>query len=232
VITFPRTLPRVGAQGQSFELERVDFLSPEASGSLGAVTAGQPLWRMGVSLNNMASANADIWRAWVPSLRGAQRLFYGYELDRAYPKAYRNGFAGMARAGGGSFDGSATAWSEALDSENNSQVTLMGLPASFQLGLGDYIGFKWDDAAYAAGNKKRRALVRVVEAATANSSGVITVTSEPAVPLVVPAGAVAHLDNPACIMRLVTEETGIGEQGLGGYTVAGSRIVAMQDLRA
>lgn len=232
MITFPRDMPSVGAMAQSFEPDRVDYLSPEAGGRLGAVSAGQPLWSMVVSLNNMVPDDADIWRAWVPLQRGAQRLFYGRDLDRPYPKAYRNGFAGLTRAGGGAFDGSATSWSEAMDSENNSRVTLNGLPANFPLGLCDYIGFKWDDAAYAAGNKKRRALVRVVEAATGSAGGVVTVTSEPPIPLVVPVGAVAHLDNPLCLMRLVTQETKLGEQGLMATTIAGGRIVALQDLRA
>ncbi|HVQ09523.1 MAG TPA: hypothetical protein VMS43_13915 [Allosphingosinicella sp.] len=231
MITFPRDMPSVGALGQWFELDRVDYLSPEAGGRLGAVTAGQPLWKMAVGLQNMVPDDADIWRAWIPVQRGAGRLFYGRDLDRPYPKAYRGGFAGMTRAGGGAFDGAATSWSEALDSENNSRVTLNGLPANFALGLGDYIGFRWDDAEYPGGNLKRRAMVRVVDAATGSAGGVLTVTSEPAVPLVVPVGAVAYLNVPVCLMRLVTAETLLAEQGLMAFTSAGGKIVGLQDLR-
>lgn len=232
MITFPRAMPSVGALGQSFEPERVDYLSPEAGGRVGGVTAGQPLWRMTVSLQNMRSEEADVWRAWVPAQRGGQRLFYGRDLDRPYPKAYRAGFTGMTRAGGGAFAGAATAWSEALDAENNSAITLQGLPANLALGLGDYIGFRWDQAGLAAGNMKRRAIVRVVDPAIADGAGTIAVICEPAVPLVVPAGAVAHLDNPVCLMRLVTGETQLGEVGLSEITAAGGRIAAIQDLRA
>lgn len=231
MITFPRDMPSVGALAQSFEPDRVDYLSPEAGGRLGSVAAGSPLWKMAISLQNMAPDDADIWRAWVPAQRGSGRLFYGRDLDRPYPKAYRSGFAGMTRVGGGAFDGSATSWSEALDTENSSRVTLNGLPANFVLSLVDYIGFRWDDPAYSAGNMKRRALVRVVEAATGSAGGAVTVTSEPAIPLVVPVGAVAYLNNPVCLMRLASEDTQLGEQGLQGMTAAGGRIVALQDLR-
>lgn len=231
MITFPRDMPSVGAASQYFELERLDYLSPEAGGRLGAVSAGTPLWSMTVVLQNMVPEDADVWRAWVPMQRGPGRHFYGRDLDRPFPKAYRAGFGGMTRAGGGTFTGAASTWSEALDPENNSRLTLTGLPANFSLGLGDYIGFRWDDATKPAGNLKRRALVRVTEAAVGNGSGSITVTSEPAVPAVVPAGAVAYLDNPTCLMRLVPGDTQLADQGLMAITTAGGKIVALQDLQ-
>ncbi len=230
-ITFPRDMPSVAALSIYFELERVDFLSPEAGGRLGAVSAGQPLWKMALSLQNMTSANADVWRAWVAAQRGAQRQFYGRDLDRPYPKAHRNGFAGMVRALDGlPFNGSASSWTRFVDADGNERVTLTNLPAGLTLGTGDYIGFRWDQAGAGAGNMKRRALVRVVEGGTTAASGQQTFSVEPSVPLIVPPTAIAHIDNPVCLMRLVPEETQLGEQGLGAITNAGVRVVGLQDL--
>lgn len=231
MLTFPRPMPTVGTMGTRFEIERVDFAAPEAGGRLGGVQAGFPLWALAADLTNMSFDEADVWRAFVLGQRGSQRPFFGFDQDRRFPKAYPGGFGGMVRAGvgGGAFDGSATGWSEAIDSEDSALLTLSGLPAGLALALGDYVGFKWDQAGLAAGNHRRRALVRVIEAGTADGAGTVTVTSEPPVPLAVPAGAVAHLDNPMCVMKLAPE-TQLGVQGLG-FTAAGGRIVALQDLR-
>lgn len=230
-ITFPRDMPSVAALSIYFELQRVDFVSPEAGGRLGAVSAGQPLWKMALSLQNMLPATADTWRAWVAAQRGAARLFYGRDLDRPYPKAHSAGFAGMNRALGGSFDGSAATWSRTTDADGNERVTLTNLPFPFTLSVGDYLGFRWDDASLATGNMKRRALVRIVEGGSTAGNGQVAVLVEPVVPLIVPGTAVAYLNNPVCLMRLVPDETQFGEQGPGAVTAAGMRIVGLQDLQ-
>src|SRR5690606_38180213 len=142
-----------------------------------------------------------------------QRLFYGRDLKRRFPRAYPNGFAGMTRAGGGSFAaGTASSWSV---NTSRDVLTLNGLPASFSLSKGDYGGFSWTTS-----GQQRRHLVRAVEAATANGSGVAVITVEPAVHKVVPSGATARLANPDCLMRL-TPETRIGPVDLTG-AVSGS----------
>lgn len=228
-ISFPRALPRLAALSQSFELQRIDYMAPEAGGRLGGITAGAPIWTMTLGLNSMTFADSDVWRAWVTAQRGAQRLFYGCDIDRAFPARYPGGFGGMMRAGGGAFTGAATSWSETIDGADNSVIALAGLPAGFILSVGDYIGLKWDAAGDAPGSHRRRALVRTVEAATANGSGALSVTCEPPVPAVVPVGAVAHLDNPACLMRLVTGDTQLAAQGIT-HTAAGGQMSAVQDL--
>ena len=214
-IAFPRTMPSVGALGSSFELERVDFLSPEAGGRLGAVTAGFPLWRLSLGLQNMLAADADVWRAWVLAQRGAQRQFYGRDLDRPVPRFH---------AGGRPYTRTTEAWAQAIDGEGNAVLTLENMQAGMVLSFGDYVGFVWDDT--------KRSLVRVVEGGLAGADGSLTVTVEPPVPTVTPADATANLNRPTCLMRLVTPETRLGEQMPGGYTSAGGQIVAVQDLRA
>ena len=47
---------------------------------------------------------------------------------------------------------------------------------------------------------------------------------------VVPAGAIAHFDNPRCLMRIIPEKSNLGPIGAGG-AIGGGNIVAVQDLR-
>ena len=69
----------------------------------------------------------------------------------------------------------------------------------------------------------------MVEPATANGSGVLSgLTVEPAVPTLVPGGAVAFLNEPDCLMRIVTEETSMGE--IDSLHSGGGSVVALQDL--
>lgn len=226
----PLRMPDTAALQVSFELEHIDYSAPEANGRDGGVSAGEPLWTMSLELQNMSERDSDEWRAWVLRQRGRKRMFFGYEVGREFPRAFSNGFGGVARAIGGAFGGLATSWSEAINAQDESVLTLSGLPAAMSLSVGDYVGFRWDDSMMVPGNGHRRAVVRVVEDAIASAGGVIAVKCEPPVPRVVPVGAVAHLDNPACLMRL-QGDTALSPAGLG-FTGAGGRIVARQDLRA
>lgn len=214
-----------------FEIERVDFGAPEASGKQGGVQAGWPLWAAVLELDRSDPGSADAWRAFVSRLRGRMRRFYCGDPLRPFPKAHSAGFAGMVRAGGGAFDGSATGWSQAIDGAGDAAITLQGLPANLAISTGDYIGFKWDAAGSAAGTYDRRTVARAVTAATANGAGTAVVTCEP--PLntaLVPPGAVAHLDRPQCVMQLVPERSNLGPIGSGG-TLGGGTLTAIQDLR-
>lgn len=219
-----------GASQQAFEVERVDFHAPEAGGYLGGVQAGFPLWMGEWTIGRLGAAGSDDWRAWVASMRGAQKRFLGRDLARPYPKLHIDGFAGMTRAGGGVFDGSATSWSQSIDSAGNALLTLGGLPVALSLSKIDYIGFRWDAGGAPAGSYWRRALVRVTEGAIANGSGNVTVTVEPPVPTaVVPVGAIAHLDYPACVMSLLPDtKLGAIDRRLA---VTGGKILGLQDLR-
>lgn len=230
-ITFPRAMPSRGAAMQEFEPHRVDYEAPEASGFQGGVQAGFPLWVGIWDLGPVGHGVSDEWRAWVASLRGAQKTFYGRDWARPFPLAHINGFAGLNRAGGGSFPGSALTWTQTIDGEGVAYLQLTGLPAALALSVGDYIGLKWDAGGDAAGTYRRRTLTRVLEAGTANGSGVVTVPVEPPVPtLVVPGTALAHLDNPCCVMRQVTDQTKLGPIDRRRAIKSG-HIVGLQDLR-
>lgn len=220
-------IPRVAMQ--EFEIQRVDYLSPEANGRIGGVQAGFPLWAAVYTLADMEPAESDVWRAWMANMRGATRRFLGRDLSRIYPLEYPDGFAGMTRHGGGAFDGTATSWSENINSDDDAELTLNGLPSALILSQGDYIGFTWTATDDGVAGLTWHAVVRVVEGATA-AAGVVTVTTEPPLPSAVPAGAVAYLNEPKCVMALE-----IGQSSLGAidrrYAIRGGQIVGVQDLR-
>jgi len=220
-IVYPRPIPAVGGMSVSFEPSGIDYMSPETGARIGAVAAGWTLWRMRISLNNMAVEDADEWRSWLATMRGPRRLLLGRDLSRPGPRFHANGIP---------FGPQPTAWSQTITSEGDAVLHLAGLQPGSVISNVDYIGFKWDAAGAAAGTYGRRALVRACERAIVAADGTASMTVEPAVHNIVPVGAKAHLDAPACLMRLVTGSTQLGEQVVGGYTVSGGAIEAVQDL--
>jgi hypothetical protein len=100
----------------------------------------------------------------------------------------------------------------------------------FTLGQGDYIGFHWvaTEASVAGltwhalrarcrrrGRRRRRHHRHV----------------EPPIPSAVPAGAIAYLNQPACVMALVTDQTKL--QAIGRRNaIGGGQLVGIQDIRA
>lgn len=230
----PLPFPDVAAEAARvrLEIDRVDYAAPEASGRQGGVQAGWPLWLATFDIERSHPDSGDQWHTFLDRLRGRIRTFLVGDPTRNFPKAAPMGFAGMVRGGGGAFDGSALAWSQAFDADGNALLGLTGLPAGFQLSQRDLIGFKWDAAGAPANSHHRRTLARVVVPATANGAGAVTVMVEPPIDTtVVPVGAIAHFDNPRCVMRQVPEKTGVGPIGAGG-SMGGGTLVAVQDLRA
>lgn len=215
-----------------FDIERVDYGAPEASGRQGGVQAGWPLWAARYEIDRSDPDSADLWQAFFDRLRGRIRRFYAIDPKRRMPKLYRFGFAGLVRAGTSTpFTGAATSWSQAIDANGNALMTLNGLPAGFQISIGDMVGLRWDAAGLGAGNMMRRTIARAVLPVTATGAGQAQVTIEPPInTAVVPAGAVAHFDNPAAVMQLVPEDSQLGPIGSGGI-LAGATITAIQDLR-
>ncbi len=231
ILTQPET--RSGIARVRFDIERVDFGAPEASGRQGGVQAGWPLWSARFEIERSDPDSADLWQAFFDRLRGRIRRFYAIDPTRRLPRLYRFGFTGLVRAGTATaFTGPATSWSQSIDADGNALLTLGGLPAGFQISTGDGVGFRWDAAGVTAGNMMRRTMARAVLPATANSGGVAVVTIEP--PLntsLVPAGAIAHFDSPAIVMQLIPEDSDLGPIGAGGI-LSGATIMAIQDLRA
>lgn len=230
-IVIPRDMPETGTSVLAFEPQRVDFQAPEAGGRLGGVQAGFPKWMASWTIGKIGEDRSDLWRAWYARMRGSQRRFLGRDMRRPYPKLYPNGFGGMIAVGIGPFGGAANSWSVAINAEGDCLLTLAGLPAGLALSVGDYVGLKWDDPAAGAGNHYRRSLHRAIEPATSTAAGDVQLMVEPPVPSLVPAGALAHLDRPACVMAMVGQDSrldGVDRRG----AIRGGTIVGVQDLRA
>lgn len=193
-LEFPRALPTSRIKGQFFELEPQEAMAPEQGGRQVSVSLGETLWRASYSTTPSSEAEFDEWRAWLSSLRGSQKLFYGRDVRRGrYPRAYRKtGFAGMQRAGGaGAFDGTALFNTNAARDE----VDMGLLPVAFELAVGDYFGMRWGGHS--------RSLHRCTTPANADVDGALHVSFEPPLPAVVPVATfstVVNLDTPDCLM--------------------------------
>lgn len=227
----PLSMPNEAVALQYFRPLRVDYQAPEASGRIGGVQAGFPLWRGVWSLTRMEIETSDAWLAFMDNLRGATRRFLGRDYARPYPSQYPDGFAGMSRAGGGSFDGTATSWSESVNSDDDQTVTLNGLPANFVMKIGDYIGFSWTATDTSVAGLTWHALVRVIEAKTANGSGVLSaIKVEPPISSAVPGSATAYLNEPKCVMALVLDQSELDPIDVL-KSVQGGTITGIQDIR-
>lgn len=222
----PVEMPTMYVALQQFELVRNDYAAPEASGRIGGVQAGFPLWQMVCSLSRMPIAYSDEWRAWLSGMRGATRRLIGRDIARQLPRAYVE--TGSLPGG---FDGEAATWAETINADDDAELTLTGLPVGFVLSQGDPIDFRYLATEEAIEDLPWRAMVRVVEGGTADGSGDLTVTIEPPVPTAVPGSATAHVSETGCTMALVLSETNIdGIDRL--YSVLGGQITAVQDIRA
>ena len=198
-------MPSLGVEGLTFQPQREDLVAPETSGRMGGVQIGWPRWSLSMNLANLEFPVADEWIAFYRSRRGAQRVFLGYDLSRPYPAAHCKGFRNMLTVAGMPFMGAAGGWSQTINADGDAVLTLNDVPSGLKLGWGDYIGFKWDSADADEGDADRRFLVAVTGGGQSDADGTISVVVEPSVHDVVPPGAIAHLDNPMCLMKLLDD---------------------------
>lgn len=214
----PLEMPYKGASRQQFELQRVDYMSPEASGRVAGVQAGFPLWFAIWTLTEMRPEKSDEWRAFLSGLRGQTRRLLGSDRQRPLPLT---GLIGV---------GDASSWSETINADGDSELTLNGIGAAQVLSQGDYIGFRYTATETSVAGIEWHALVRVVEGATASGGGNVTVIVEPPVPSAVPITAVAYLDTPKCVMALLTDQTRFEAIDRRG-AIRGGTLTAIQDIR-
>lgn len=211
-ITYPRALPSLRIAGCTFELDRVEFTSPEAGGQLTQMEmlAGA-VWIAKYETTPPTEIEFDNWRAWTASLKGARRLFYGQDVRRRMPRAYRSGFADLTRAGGGAFDGTITAANWSVNTARD-ELTLGTLPVGFTLSKTDYVGF--------TGGVAQRTLHRFLETANASGGGSGTWTIEPPLPTWIHAAAVASVNAPTCLMAITPGSLRLEGDGKAGRSVA------------
>lgn len=180
-ITFPRDLPelpgnRLLFNTAEFEPQYQNTVSPFRGGLVQAFNVGADLWAMSFTTVAMDYQQGTEYMAWLHSLRGGLRTFKAWHPLRRYPFAYPNGFGSMTRGTGGAFDGTCTLNAIGVSRDT---ITLTTLPGNFQFSIGDMVSFPMGGA---------QCLLRVMEAATANGIGTVTLTVEPFVPLAASAG--------------------------------------------
>lgn len=209
-ITYPRDLPSCSIANVAFELERQDTIAPEHGGRLVSVELGPAHWRASYGVKPRSEREFDLWRGFIASLRGASKLFYGRDTRRRWPRAYRGvGFTDLNRAGGGAFDGTATSWT--LNGARD-EIEFTGLPAAFDLAIGDYFDLRWDTS--------KRSLHRIVSDGVADGSGEGTWSVEPRVPEIAPNDAVANFTAPECTMVLIPGSAELGADDFNDRSVA------------
>jgi hypothetical protein len=164
----PRVLPaELSFWSTSFNIEwAVSAPFRARAGGVAVVETGGATWRATfMSPPRYKKDDLLLIKAWFNSMRGGTFNFVAHDASRPYPRAYPSGFAGMTRAGGGGFDGTAQ-----VTAVTATTIALSTLPASFVFEPADYISLV---------KSGRYSLHQIMEAVTSDGSGLATVTVEP-----------------------------------------------------
>ncbi|QTL01909.1 hypothetical protein J5J86_13950 [Aquabacter sp. L1I39] len=165
-ITYPRALPAdIRWLKSTLSLPRGNALNRLSSGALQAAEVDEPLWRASFVSEPLVWSERRLWEAWERTLRGGIGTFLAYDWVGSYPLQYGAAVLDLTRAGGGSYNGTAT-----FVSCTATTLTLSGLPNGYQAKTGDRLSFAWNNG---------RAYHEVAEDAVASSGGALTVTVEP-----------------------------------------------------
>jgi len=160
-ITYPRDFPDadVIATQCTFDYAPLGELSRAAGGGITfQERMGGSLWQLAMTTRLLNETEYGKWHAWFLSLRGGAQSFKGRDPRRCYPLAYGEDVFGLDLPGGLPFDGLCQVTAVSGDT-----ITLGGLPAAYQVSVGDYISFPWLGG---------QTLVKALEPITANGSGV------------------------------------------------------------
>lgn len=163
-ITFPRSLP-AWLQGRAIDSDlsviTTDVAPRVNSGALLAVETAEPFWVYQAEFVVKTRSEEMELKAWKDSLGGRLRSFIAGDPRRCYPSAYNAAaFAALSP-----FTGVCT-----VTAISASTITLGGLPASFVLREGDYVGLT---------QSGKRDIHRVAEDVTANGTGAAAVLVYP-----------------------------------------------------
>lgn len=164
------SMPTTGVRQTEFKLHYAQAVNRLKSGKGFATTLAPDYWTADIETKNLKQGTSALraWRGFLLRLRGAMRVALLYDADQPYPQLYSS-FTGLVKAGTSTpFTGTGAVQSYGLN-----QLVLNGLPANFQLVDTDYVSFILSG---------RYSLHRINGDAQANTSGVVTINVEPAVP--------------------------------------------------
>lgn len=153
-LSFPLTdiLSFLPIADQTFPLVSRQELSRQASGVTLAKELGSAIWAPTFSTDIVDNDDAVAYEAKLNSLDGAINPFTAGDMRRLYPRSHPTGVFGD------------TGILHSVNA-NNKALSISGLDAGFVLSIGDYLAFTYGSS---------RALHQVVEAVTANGSGLTT----------------------------------------------------------
>jgi hypothetical protein len=156
---------------------------------------GTSWWRASYAAPWLSDRDFGIMDAFMMRAGDSGEVFRAYDPFRMRPIAWleANGNVPLSgtRAGGGSFNGTAT-----LASISNSrQISISGLPANFQFRAGDYVEV--------VKSASLISLHRIVEDVAAGSGGTATLKIRYGLDTTVFAGAtVVNFEKPSCLMQI------------------------------
>lgn len=166
-----------------------------------------PLWMLRAQTTKLQPNELDYWQATLEALENGKRPFWGFSRNRDYPINYPRG----TWPTGGSFNG---ATSRILTvGANNKSMSLDQLPAGYQGSVGDMLSWTYNSTQYA--------LHRVVEAFTANGSGITGVFEvRPHIRPTASVTAAVAVKNPRCQMVVVAGSISVDTDDIGWGTIS------------
>lgn len=171
---------------QPWDTNRMEGRRTESVGSM------TPYWKAKYRFDFLRREQLGKVDAFVMQAGGDGETFLAYDVSRPRPIAHDNGkpLTGV-RAGGGSFDGTASL-QEIVDSRT---IVVDGLPAGFKLSAGDYVEIRQAILV--------RSLHRIMADATADSEGVVTLSIKYALDTgIFTTDATIDFERPSCLMQI------------------------------
>lgn len=187
-ITYPRDMPDpLRLQTVRFDPRYAQVQAATRGGLVQVANVGRDLWTMNYETVLISEREAFALTAWLASLRGGARTFKAWHPLRRFVLGYPRGYSGLIVPGGAAFNGAAVL--DGVGAQFDT-IDLTGLPYGFALAPGDMLSF-----AFGSG---RQALHRIIEPASANGIGAVTVAVEPAVIPGFSTGAAVSFTKPWC----------------------------------
>jgi hypothetical protein len=169
-LSYPLAFPSIARfrDTPSFKLNEALAVNRSGAGELELMELADAAWSARWQTPVLTDAHRAAWTAWRMALTGGAG-FLGYDPGRPWPLAYGASVLDLTRAGGGAFDGTAK-----LTAFDALTVQLSTLPASYIVTAGDRVSLVRPSS--------QRSLHEVIEAVTANGSGVATASVMPPLP--------------------------------------------------
>lgn len=150
---------------------------------------GRPKWVAEIEIPLMFRARSQLLSAWWHQQSVGLNTFTMTHPQQTFPVTYKDGFAGIDRAVGGAFDGTAT-----VTALTTNSISLSGLPADFALNQGDLVGLV---------ESERYGLFEVAADVTGSASGLVTLSVQPFITTsVFTISATANFASPLVEMRV------------------------------